>query len=673
MDSFVALAKNVVLVATIVLVILLLVLMPAMALILLAVGAAAALWMLVATSLQVVRSAERELTLTWPGWLSNLARRDSPRRPAESGNRTYASYEPPEDDEAEAGEPDEHQIPVARPLRLLPSTQTYNEVAARWQPVTEPTYRQYLLGQAWIDLATTLTESGTRLFLLASRLKTESDQRLSGEKRSAVLFPVRWSVNVAVAATVLAAVVVSIAVSAICGLVLTVGVLAWLIAAVALRGTEAAVARAREITMPCQTCDRQIRLPSYECRKCGARHNKLMANRFGALRHPCHCGASLPTTILMGKWRLKAYCTNSECAIRLPPGIGRIPIQHVPILGARQAGKSTLSCLMLRDLDLKLAGHGGSLRFEDRRDKARLGLTENCKFVSKTTETAGLRPALITVSHWGGKRRLLYFFDPAGEDIDKRSALVQHAFMSYMTTFVVTLDPLTIPVVGARLGPARSSSDSPRVPSSPDVLDALIGTLQDLDDEAVRRGQRGSGPRIKRVAVVVTKADLLLTDQQEQLLHDSGQWLADMGLRDQLETLRQLAGQVQYLASGLPNPVSGWPEGCVDYATLALWISNLADEPPGGSPDDGQPFPRPQTRLPATAGASRQGGSSVPPEPEPESEADREDEAMPTGQRLAASYRRGRIGLLALAMAGAAFSWFVILDVLFRSAYHVVP
>ena len=671
MDSFMALAQNVVLVATIVLVIVLLVLMPAMTLLLLAIGAAAAVWMLASTSLQVVRSAESELTLTWPGYLSDLARRDKPRRPAEPEDRAYDLYQVPDDDESAPGEPDESRTPVPRLFRLLPGAEKYNEMAARWQPETEPTYRQYLLGQAWTDLATTLTESGTRLFLLASALRTESDRRLKGEKRSNVLFPVRWSVNIAVAATALAAAGVSIAVLATCGLALTVGVLVWLIAVVALRGTEAAVARAREITMPCQTCDRQIRLPSYECRKCRARHNRLIPNRFGALWHPCHCGARLPTTILMSKWRLKAYCTNPECAIRLPPGIGRIPIQHVPILGARQAGKSTLSCLMLQDLGLKLADGSGSLRFEDHRDKARLGLTEGCKSVSKTTETAGLRPALITVSHWDGKRRLLYFFDPAGEDIDKRPALVQHAFMSYMRTFVVLLDPLTIPAVAARLGPARTSSDSSRVPSSPDVLNALIGTLQDLDDEAARRGRRGGGPRIKRAAVVVTKADLLLPDQQEQLLHDSGQWLADMGLRDQLETLRQLAGQVQYLASGLPDPASGWPEGCADYATLALWISNLADEPPGGSPD-GQPFRRPLARLPAAAGAPRRGGSSASAEPEPESGADREDEATPAWQRLAASYRRGRIGLLTLAIAGAVVSWFVILDVLFRSAYHVI-
>src|SRR5207244_3780588 len=113
MDSFVALAQKVVLVATIVLVMLLLVLMPAMTLLLLAVGAAAALWMLASTTMAVVRSAERELTLTWPGWLTNLARRDNPRRPAEPEDRAYDSYEAPEDDEAVA-ELDEYRAPVPR-------------------------------------------------------------------------------------------------------------------------------------------------------------------------------------------------------------------------------------------------------------------------------------------------------------------------------------------------------------------------------------------------------------------------------------------------------------------------------------------------------------------------------------------------------------------------------
>jgi len=154
----------------------LLVLMPAMTLLSLAIGAAAAVWMLASTSLQVVSSPERELTLTWPGYLSDLARRDKPRRPAEPEDRAYDPYQVPDDDEAATEEPAESRTPVPRLFRLLPGVEKYNEMAASWQPDTEPTYRQYLLGQAWTDLAATLTESGTRLVIRIQKPSSARDR-----------------------------------------------------------------------------------------------------------------------------------------------------------------------------------------------------------------------------------------------------------------------------------------------------------------------------------------------------------------------------------------------------------------------------------------------------------------------------------------------------------------
>jgi hypothetical protein len=99
--------------------------------------------------------------------------------------------------------------------------------------------------------------------------------------------------------------------------------------------------------------------------------------------------------------------------MRFAPATGDRPVRHphIPILGARQAGKSTLSCLMLRDLEQQLKDRHGSLDFEDKRDRARLGLDQGCGSVSKTTSKAGLRPALRT---------------------SMSSSLGQHAFLSYM-------------------------------------------------------------------------------------------------------------------------------------------------------------------------------------------------------------------------------------------------
>ena len=656
MDSFLELIDRAVLVITTLLVIALLVLMPAMTLAGFTLGALAAFWLLAHTSVQVARSPERQLALARPGYLSVAVRDDDSRGPASLSDEPWHQGDEVPDELAEDATADD-QDQAAGQTRWAALARKYNEQAARWQPETEPTYRHYLLGQAWIDLAATLTEWWGQLVYLISEVRTETDRRLSGRKRARVLFPVRWSAYVALAATVVVAAVVGLAIGAVCALGLIAAGIAWSAAVISLRAAEITVAWARNITLPCQACERQILLPSYECRnqECEERHDNLIPNQYGALWHPCLCGERLPTTILFGKWRLKAYCTNPKCGLRLPPGIGRFAIRHIPILGARQAGKSTLSCLMLRDLERQLKDRHGSLDFEDDRDRDRLGLDQDCQTVSKTTPKAGLRPALITVNHPGRSRRLLYFFDPAGEDIDESSSLGQHAFISYMSSFVIALDPLTIPGAATLAGAPSSPGDTSHIPSSGGVLETLANTLLELEHSPTRPGQRARERRIERVAVVLTKADRLADDEQEQVIGHCRQWLVRMGLANQLTALERVAGRVEYVASGLSERCSR-----VDYAGLALWISGLEDKPverppdprhrPGATTSNGSAKPGPPADPASTTGADSGSGAKQ----------------AQTPPALAQSYRGGRISLLTLAVIAAAFSWFIVLDVLLR-------
>jgi hypothetical protein len=115
-----------------------------------------------------------------------------------------------------------------------------------------------------------------------------------------------------------------------------------------------------------------------------------------------------------------------------------------------------------------------------------------------------LRPALITVNHPGRSRRLLYFFDPAGRT-SMSSSLGQHAFLSYMSSFVAALDPLTISDAATLAGAPSSPGDTSHIPSSDSVLETLANTLLELEHSPTRPGQRARERRIERVAVVLTR------------------------------------------------------------------------------------------------------------------------------------------------------------------------
>jgi hypothetical protein len=99
-----------------------------------------------------------------------------------------------------------------------------------------------------------------------------------------------------------------------------------------------------------------------------------------------------------------------------------------------------------------------------------------------------------------------------------------------------------------------------------DTLQRLLAELRSRDDQG----------RQRRIAVVVTKADLLRqTGVGGGLDGDARGWLEGLGLGNTIRTLERTAGAVRYFASGLDSPPAA-------LAELFGWAAGL---PLGGQAD----------------------------------------------------------------------------------------
>jgi hypothetical protein len=299
---------------------------------------------------------------------------------------------------------------------------------------------------------------------------------------------------------------------------------------------------------------------------CGERHRRLVPNRYGAVRHTCRCGARLPTLVVLGRDRLSAECPH--CSMPLPGRTGRVRIEHVPIVGGPDAGKSTYLCLAISALGAELSVRGGSASFVDARDERAMsdGLAM-LRRGDRLVKTGVVLPRAVMVDLRPADR-ILYLFDPAGEYYAGREIDSQR-YLDHAEVALVVVDPLAIPDVWTAFTEADRQVIADTAPSNMagavrekagDVVDRLVGAL---------RG-RPAGNRLTRLLVVVTKSDVLRGTSVGAHLGDGpvDGWLDQVGWGNWVRTLRDHADSVAFTASGLDLPDASFASGLA-------WVSGV--------------------------------------------------------------------------------------------------
>ncbi|MBC6468142.1 hypothetical protein HKK74_21980 [Actinomadura alba] len=485
---------------------------------------------------------------------------------------------------------------VPAPAKGLAPVAPPGSARSQGAPVPDPAYRHYLLAQVWRDLWAITRGIMPKITMTATVALTTTTRTLVSGIWGFFTFPLWLAICSGIVLAAVPAALLGALLTLLYAAVVAVGLAGWLVCVLVLGIVERVFMAYGRIlqTCPHPFCYEKVALPVYECPACGERHRRLAPNSFGAVRHVCRCGARLPTTIPLGRFRLTAYCPH--CNGRLPERIGRVRVEPLPFVGGPAAGKTTFMFLAIRALHARARAAHGTVTFVERRHaQAYAGAVQEFQRGGRLAKTGPELPlaTMVDVDLPGAGHRILYLFDPAGEHFTGATLVESLRYLDHGEALLFVMDPFALPQVRRTLtGDENELVEQAVASSDEDPADTLQRVLNEL------RSRRDRG-RQKRVAVVVTKTDLLAhTIVGRHLEHpESGaavrDWLEGLGLGNSIRALDQLAAEVRYFGSGLTTEPAL-------VAELLGWVTGLPVGDGIAAPADTDPeLPGPE--LPGTA------------------------------------------------------------------------
>jgi len=388
----------------------------------------------------------------------------------------------------------------------------------------EPAYRQYFFGPALRDLRQVIVlgwqRGRGRVVTLADRYTTQTITA----PRIHVLFT--WPVGVTLW--------VALGAGTACGALLG-GTFAALHACVVvgaqltaractgvLMAADAIVLRARGVRgMQCPWCYERNSYPAYRC-DCNRLHRDIRPGRYGVFRRRCECGTRIPTLIVLGSYRMNAFCVY--CDRQMSDETGRFREAVLPLLGGRAAGKTRLMAAMLIAL-CELARDPGPAEGAVGLSLANAETQAAYDVLSTVLDTSGyimatgsdLPHAHSVQLRVGRHTRLVHIFDPAGERLVERDRTDELRYLEAARSFLFVLDPMAVPGFWRSLTEADQSTLDRTLASQVHPQDVFDRTLQQMI-------AMGSRPRKSRLTVAISKTDLIERTKLFDGRRDDDQW-----------------------------------------------------------------------------------------------------------------------------------------------------
>ncbi|MFC9475999.1 hypothetical protein ACFTS5_27760 [Nocardia sp. NPDC056952] len=251
---------------------------------------------------------------------------------------------------------------------------------------------------------------------------------------------------------------------------------------------------------------------------------------------------------------------------------------NIPIVGGIAAGKSTFVHLSLMALDTKLGERAMTFAMSDQHVQFQTGveLIQGGARLHKTLPDRLPDGLMVDVSTGGRGDRILYLYDPAGEWYTSGDRSDSQTYLDHATGLVVVVDPMALDTVVQSLDDEQRarvhSALGGGVIAISVAADAVVGRLL-----ATLRA-RGKLRRIRRVAVVVSKADALVGSAIGRDLGSGADgppsqlavrtWLETAEWGDSVRALEQHVGAVRFYRSGFDMTPK-------DLAEPLQWVGGL--------------------------------------------------------------------------------------------------
>lgn len=451
----------------------------------------------------------------------------------------------------------------------------------------DPVYRPYLIAQVWRDLLVVVRAVGPEIWAKGRKDLAKANDNLLGEG-VIFLFPIWLAVYAGAALAVVPVAVVAATIVAAYALTVLAGLSVWAAGMGVLRGVDLLFSLVNRILLVCPNSEcgySRIALPHYQCPTCKERHRRLVPDLNGAVWHACACGTSLPTSIVLGRYRLTSFCPH--CAWPLPSRAGRVRVEPLPLVGGPDAGKTTFMALAVHALHAAVEARGGQALFAHKQDEQTFERLRRELAEGRVAKTGTELPKAVAMDVvLDGKSRILYLFDPSGEHFTGATRVESLSYMEHGEAMILVVDPFALPAVQEALLPQErvALSRAGVVLSKEEPATAFERVRNEL------AGRTDAGVQ-RRVAVVVTKADLLKTTAIGRGADDLSRWLSETaGQGNLLRTVTGQARTVRYFASGLPADdhrlasLMGWLAG-LELSSQATGAAR------GGTPEAGSLAP----------------------------------------------------------------------------------
>ncbi|GAB3741190.1 TRAFAC clade GTPase domain-containing protein [Nocardiopsis nanhaiensis] len=331
-------------------------------------------------------------------------------------------------------------------------------------------------------------------------------------------------------------------------------IVAW-VGVVVLRLVDGGLLRFRRIRMLCPSCFQHMAYPSYECGGCGRVHRDVRPGRRGVFRRRCVCGQPMPTLLVLGSADLDALCPHCEQRLEHRPGESRE--LSLALFGGTGAGKTRLTHGFHGALEHAAGAHGGA-SVELAGAETQHSLSDSQDLLSpgrKVPPTQPGRQARGLVLRVTAERRtlVLQVYDTAGEWFNRSDRAEELTYLGKTTTFVLVLDPLSVPPVWNTLDPSERSRLSEERSHTPDPEQAYMQVRDEVQRQYLALG-RGLGRT--RLAVVVSRGDLLAGTSIAPADIEPELWAREMmGLDNLLRAARDDFGTVEvFVTSAVSDP-----------------------------------------------------------------------------------------------------------------------
>lgn len=252
-------------------------------------------------------------------------------------------------------------------------------------------------------------------------------------------------------------------------------------------------------------------VPAFACPKCDNRHKRLVPGHYGIFHRKCTCGTKLPTTFLLGRSSLKAYCP--KCGHEL--AASDVQQFSISVVGGSASGKTVLLSAFYHEFFDKIDKNPNaiyeipSIHEDDFKDLKDWFNGVRCDATEKSI-TAKMYSVLLKSPAFDVDKQFS-LYDIAGEafdDPDLKEMLPQKQ-MRDSNGVIIVIDPLSAQTMREE---AQNEGDDTSNYSEGNAAEVISNFVHYLKNVITGIGTKRKSE--KPVAVVLSKTDLASISRQ---------------------------------------------------------------------------------------------------------------------------------------------------------------